>query len=321
MVSVTDPVGRKVTFTVNGSGDLVGLTDPVGNTMSFVYDGAHRLTSMTDPRGGVTQNAYDSEGRVIDQWSPVEMAKPAGLRKALHFSYDIRGAQTTVTFPEGNQERQIYEAGLPVQIIKAPGTAAEGTWRLAYDLLTAGPVSITDPNNNVTSMVWSADGRMLSRSNGVDPAAEFTYDPTTGLVLTAKDPSGVVTTTTYSHSINVASVSTPLNGSTTRVVTYQHANAAHPGDVTKVIDPRNKQWVYGYDSYGDVASVTDPAGNQSTTSYDLIGRPVTGVAPKGVAGTPSDYRSTVAYDLNGRASASFGPTGAGLVDSSGAHHR
>lgn len=255
---------------------------------------------------------------MIKQWDAVQMANPTpAARKATEFSYDVPGGQTTVTYPEGNQEVQVYEAGLPVEITKAPGQTEEGTWTLTYDPVSGGPETVTDPNGNVSSVEWSTDGRMLSADNGVDPAVEWTYDPDTGLPLSVADPSGVTSTYTYDNDINLASVSTPLNGSTDREVFYRHDDPTHPGDVTSVIDPNGNEWVYDYDTYGNVVSVTDPVGDESQTTYDLAGRPVTVVAPKGVAGTPADYRSTVVYDLNGRAGGSFGPTAAAITDSFG----
>ena len=64
-LSVTDPMGRTTQYSYDSNGDLVQVTDPLGRMTSFTYDNLHRLLTTTDPRGGVTTNTYDTEAGCI----------------------------------------------------------------------------------------------------------------------------------------------------------------------------------------------------------------------------------------------------------------
>lgn len=71
ITSVTDPIGRTATYTYNSQGTLATFTDPAGGVTSYAYDGNNNMIRMTDPRGIVQmQNTLDSIGRVIKQVRP-----------------------------------------------------------------------------------------------------------------------------------------------------------------------------------------------------------------------------------------------------------
>lgn len=59
--------------------------------------------------GDTLKNTYDAQGRVTDQFDPVQVA--AGVNgRALHFDYSVAG-QTTVTDPDGRPEVQHFTDG------------------------------------------------------------------------------------------------------------------------------------------------------------------------------------------------------------------
>src|SRR5207249_6354054 len=93
LTKVTDPIGRAVSFSYGTSGDLATATDVGGGQTQFSYDSTHRMLTMTDPSGGVLRNTYDSTGRVAQQTDP--------MGRTTKFSY-ITGVQTTITDPRGS---------------------------------------------------------------------------------------------------------------------------------------------------------------------------------------------------------------------------
>ena len=324
LASVTDPIGRVTTFVVNVDGDLGSMTDPQGQTTSFAYTG-HLLTSMTDPRGGVTKNAYDALGRVTDQWDPVNSSSSANPHT--HFAYDTPAVgSTTITDPEGNVEVQSYgDNGLIASDTRGAGTADAGTWSYQYDPVTSGMTLVTDPNGHHVTNTWDPSGRLSSTKNDLDPPTTYTYDSTSGLVLSVTDPQGVTTTYTRLDHVHATAVSSPLlvdvNNPTgaTQTTSFTYGDPSHPGDVTAVVDPRGKSTSIHYDAYGNRDSVTDPVGNKATTGFDRVSRPVWTVSPRGntAGGDPNLYRSVTGTDLVSRGYISMAPNAVPMVDDFG----
>ena len=104
ITSITDPIGRTVSYTYNSSGTLATVTDPNGGVTSYQYDSQNRMTSMIDPRGvTMFQNTFDANGRVIQQ-----VAADGGVYQ---FAYTLINPTaptspvmtSTLTDPLGNQ--------------------------------------------------------------------------------------------------------------------------------------------------------------------------------------------------------------------------
>jgi YD repeat-containing protein len=63
--------------------------------------------------------------------------------------------------------------------------------------------------------------------------------------------------------------------------TYNRTDAAHPGDVTSIVDPNNNTWIYTYDANGYRNSVKDPLRNLTAYVYNGKGWMRSSVAPNG----------------------------------------
>ncbi len=101
-IVVTDPASRKLTLTVNGSGQVESATDPMSHVVKygyeagdlvsvtepgessarwhFKYNSSHELTETVNGLGGKTTNEYNGAHQVVSQTNP--------LSDTLHFSYE-----------------------------------------------------------------------------------------------------------------------------------------------------------------------------------------------------------------------------------------
>jgi len=291
---------RSVSFQYNdGAGNLTDVIDAGSGHWQFTYDTSHRITVMKDPKCYSTsgcpgvQNSYDSNGRV--QWQKDQ------LNRQTSFTYGA--TQTTITDPKGNQTVDAYNQGLRVATTRGYGTAQAATWHYAYDPSTLALIAVTDPNGNKTTYSVDSNGNPLTVTDALARQTVNTYNALNEL-LTTKDPNGVTTTYTYDANGNLTSVSRPLTGtSQVQTTTYNHADSAHPGDVTSMVDPDSKTWTYGYDGNGNRNSIQDPLGNKATSVFNGDGWLTSSVTPKGnVAGCgcASQYTSTDAYNAFGQ---------------------
>ncbi|MDQ6617188.1 MAG: DUF6531 domain-containing protein [Actinomycetota bacterium] len=312
ITSVTDAnvtPSRVVQFQYNdGAGNLTDVIDVNAGHSQFTYDTSHRMTVMKDPKCYATtgclgvQNSYDSNGRV--QWQKDQ------LNRQTSFSYGTN--QTTVTDPKGNQTVDYYNQGLRVATTRGYGTTQAATWQYAYDPSTLALIGLTDPNGNQTSYTVDGSGNQLTATDPLGRQTRNTYNSLNQL-LTSQDPNLVTTTNVYDSRGNLTSVSRPLTGSSqVQTTTYNHTDNAHPGDVTSMVDPDTKTWLYGYDAYGNRSSTTDPLTDRATSVFNADGWMTSSVSPKGNVsgcGCQATYTTSYAHDAFGNVTTVTDPLG------------
>jgi YD repeat-containing protein len=275
---VTDPAGRQVLFAYDAQGNLTDVTDVNLGNRHFTYDTAHRLLTMRDPMGGVVTNEYDASGRVA--WQTDELSRKTTFAYAGD-NLSEAGGSTTTTDPAGNVEYETYRHGLRIELTRGYATPQAATWHYRYDPATLGMTVVVDPNGQQATMTYDANGNLLTSTDALQRKTENTYN-SFNQVLTSKDPAGVTTTDAYDIRGNLTSVSRPLTGSpSVRTTVYKYDDSAHPGDITSMIDPDGKNWVYGYDINGYRNASTDPLGNISRSFYNTIGWLMSSSAPSG----------------------------------------
>jgi len=288
--TVTDSAARSVAFVYDASNNLQQVTDVGGGLTTLGYDANHLLQTITDPNTGVLRNTYDTDGsgRVTLQIDPMQYQT--------QFSYN--GNQTTITDPNNNVTAETYQDGDLVSRTLGYGSPQSATWSYQYDPVTNGITQTTDPNHNVWTNAWDANGNLLRSTDPLQHATINTYNGFNE-TLTQEDPLLVTTTYGYNGRGNMTSVSRPLVGaSQTSTVTYAYNDVSHPGDVSTMTDANGKLWQYTYDQYGNRSQVTDPLGNITTYTFDGLGRMLTKVNPKGnvTGGNPAAYTTTSTYD-------------------------
>ncbi len=130
---------------------------------------------------------------------------------------------------------------------------------------------MTDPEENVTTFVYSATGNVTYQFEFYD-GREFTADASSynadGRLTSQSDALGYPTTYTYDHVGNQLTV-TDQNGNTTTTV-YDSMNR-----VIETIAPLGVTVSYTYDKSGNQQTVTDALGHTTTTLYDALDRATT----------------------------------------------
>jgi len=215
------------------------------------------------------------------------------------WALDQRGLPTSMTSPRGDTTGYLYdEAGKLAQTV-APTVSTEtggGAPVASHPVTTYGydtfgdRVSADDPNGNVTTTGYDADGRLVSQTL---PA----YRPPG-----SSTPITATSTRAYNNLGQAVSATDPLGNTT--VSAYDQL-----GDLATVTDPAGGLTHYTYDTGGDRLSVTDPAGGQTQATYDYLGRQLTSTQ---IVRQPSAaaYTATYAYgDAAGLLSAMTTPAG------------
>ncbi len=276
--SITDPTGRRVSYTYDGNGNLVSVTDPLGRVWRYVYDTNHRLTQVLDPDNVIIERMeYDANGRAVRQFNGennlvVELIYNAdgttSVRDALNntqlHAYDDRKTLTSRTNPVGGIVNETYDANFrPDSMTDAAGNTTTLDWSQAgADLLQIkdalnGQVnltyntkhsltSITDPRGYLTSYSYDFYNRPETITDALNGITRYSYlyFGLGNLVISEINPLGITTSYTYNAQRQLVSMNYPLSGT----------------------------WIYSYDTSGNLVDTTDPLGRVTHNEYDAAGR-------------------------------------------------
>ncbi|HUU01400.1 MAG TPA: RHS repeat-associated core domain-containing protein [Myxococcota bacterium] len=155
-------------------GYLWTITDPLGRIVSFDYDTAGRVTGQTLPDGRVIQYGYDSNGNVTSvtppgrpghdfNYTPIDLQQDytpppvigAGANLT-HYDYNLDGQLELVTRPDGQAIDLGYDTAGRLAQIDIP----RGRVELTYDAGTGQLSEIVDPDGGSLSYTW--DGMLLT---------------------------------------------------------------------------------------------------------------------------------------------------------------
>jgi RHS repeat-associated protein len=253
---------------------LTQVTDVASGLTKFSYDSSDYLLTMTDPNNGVTTNHYDpSTHQVTSQDDPMSPTRTT--------TFTYSGGITTITDPKGNKVQEEYLNGILLSRTVGYGTAQAATWTYAFDPAAVGATGAVGPNGETVTSVRDASANMLSETDGLGRTTSYTYNSFSE-PLTVLDATSVTSTNVYNATGDLTSTSRPLvGGAQTQTTTYNRTDAAHPGDVTSMVDADNKTWIYTYDANGYRNSVKDPLGDLSTSIFNSKGWMTSSVAPNG----------------------------------------
>lgn len=301
--TVTDTVGRTMTFSHDTSGRISQIVGPLGRQVTYAYDASGRLSSVTDIRGGLSTYGYDSSNRLTTAVDPNGntvvtneygtdgriSAQTDALGNRGTFAWNATTAVSTYTDARGGTWLDDYHENRLVSRTDPIGNVT--TYGYDADLNLA---SVTDARGNTTTMTYDAAGHVLTRTAPAPLAyvETFTYNAF-GDVLTATDGRGNTTTNQYDAAGNLVQVTQPGSA-----VTVYARDAAGTGLLLSTTDPRGKTTSFAYDTQANLTSVTDPLGNVASMTYDALGRLISSVDPRGnlPGSDPDDFRTTLTYD-------------------------
>ncbi|MEV7776898.1 hypothetical protein [Kitasatospora sp. NPDC088351] len=190
------------------------------------------------------------------------------------------------------------------------------------------------PGSYVRTYTYDDHGNETSAGDARGFTTVKSYDSTDNL-RSVIDPSGLRTAYVYDEAGHIATpggtntgsegfglltsvVRQPVSESLpARTTAVYHDDAAHPGDTTRMVDPRGNVSRKTYDPVGAVTSATDELGNVTKYGYDTArGLLTSEVAPNGVAAgtspgctTPAKGCTTYSYDAWGNRTGAVDPLG------------
>lgn len=270
--SVEDPMGHVVKYTYE-SGNLatVTLAGEKEPNWKFKYDGSHQLTEMTDGRGHTTKTEYDEKHRVKKQTDPLE--------RVTKWEYGETGGKktTTITEPNGSTTFEKFnEAGEPLEVIRAKGTAIEQKTTTEYNEAYE-PIKVTDALGHETTYGYDAEGNRTLSKDAEGDETTWTYDATHD-IASETTPKGEKTTYKRDAHGNLETIERPAPGATTQKWTFKHAAN---GDIESETEPLGHETKFEYDSFGDKKTEIDAEEDKTTWTYDKDGLPVTKVSARG----------------------------------------
>jgi len=321
--TVTDPLGRAMSFDYNTAGRPVTQTWPGGNVVGYAYDANSNLTAITPPGRPAHQFVYTSVD-LISEYVPPDVG--AGTTKT-QYAYNADQQLTRVTRPDAQTTELGYTEGSCNCGRLSSLTFSRGMINYTYDPITATVRTIEAPGGLFlgagydgtlfVTETWSGSVvgsvsrpydnslRIWSRSvNGGNPinlqydndnfliqAGDLILDrdAQTGLI-TGSTLGKVTTATTYSGFGEPETYGAAFDGAEILAVQYSRDKLGRVTQKTETIEGSTDTYNYAYDLGGRLVEVKKNGSIVSTYTYDSNGNRVSG--PEGTA--------TYSYDAQDR---------------------
>ncbi|TWE11335.1 RHS repeat protein [Rudaeicoccus suwonensis] len=317
-VSASAPPASTVSYTYDLNGNMTSRT--IGSdTTTYTYDADNELTSMTTGDGKLTQFAYDADGNRTDTWWHTNAANTT-FAAHTHNTYDtsnrITQSWTSEQSDSDKVENNSYSYSLNgkdtglIQSITNNLASSNNVTTLGYDSQNR-LISATNWNGQNYTYTYDIDGNRTTTVTGGKTTQSLTFNTaneisSSGYTYDAagrrtKDPSGG--TITYNSAGQAISQTT---SSGTDTMTY--AGAGQDELIQQNAGTNNDEtYIYGRSDQSGaptLESSSDVGGNTYITDNDAAGEPIDIRA----VGTGIDLY--YAYDGLGR-------LGAEISDSSG----
>lgn len=343
-ITSVDSAGATSYFEYDDAGNLKRATSPDGYSISFDYDDANRVISAYDEEGHTVQRTLDLIGRVKEltdpngnitlysYYGPEQNGRVKRVTDAenrwTEFEYNQVGQVIKVTDSAGHETLSDYDAlGRVIRVVSSvyadsvlgnirPVTTYEYN-SLGYQEAVSG--GYTNSTGDVSadnvelqaSYTYDDFGRALQKFDALNKEWQVSEYDNHGNAITASDPNGNVTTTTYGFGGVVLKKEITGPGSDDETINYTRNALGQPTWIssnnvdytytydtahrlTKVFDSRGGNFVeYDYSIGGMLNSIADNHGNTSSYLYDPVGR-LTGIR------TPDKKLISYVYDSGGR---------------------
>jgi len=323
--TVTDPMGRVLTFNYDTKGRLSQLVDPAGGITIYTYDDSavnaidrlNRLMSVTFPDGRARLYKYDNPTLKFALTSIATLE--GGVEKTyVTFAYDVTNGRAMGNF-FGNTSDEASGSGRIKVFYNADGSSvsydssavvrdsATGNYTLITANVYPGYATVKRTFTMIQSRVFPTRIDYSHVCSGcTDTFETFAYDAN-GYVTSKVDRRGVTTTFAYStDGRGLVTNTTEASGTTlTRTVsTTWHPILRVP---TQVIEPL-RVTNYTYDTAGRVLTQSVVANGETRTAtktYDTGGRPTSVRGPR----TDVNDTSTFTYRTDGTLYQTTNPLG------------
>lgn len=302
LVSTTDAMGQKMTFSYDANNNLLSATAPQGKYKKWNYDKANRPIAETDDLNLTQLRRYDKLSRIIAS------IDESGFETT--YDYDSLGRVTAIHHPDRTVEKKTYDVlGNLIKEIDAKGYETKKTYHFSRQV-----ASIFYPDGSQEFFTYRPDGKLLSTIDKSGATHLFTYDPlgnpvsekilaSSGEVLKKKeatfscfcklsntDPEGIITTYTYDFagrktSEKLASKTTYFSydtlgrltktqiGDTIYCTEYDLVNRPIEKRIEDLSTRLYQKENYAYDQWGNKTHVITSKGT-SETLYNSRGEPI-----------------------------------------------
>jgi RHS repeat-associated protein len=310
LTAIVDRNNNTTVLTYTGS-NLISVTDPVGRSLTFLYDASNRITSATDPLGRIWSYAYSAFGSLTSVIDP--------LGKITRYAYDNVGRLRSVTDKRGTVIKQVtYDpaSGRVSQQVFADGGIERYNYTLSGNVITA--TAVIDSLGRTETMRFNAAGYVIGTTDALGQSSVIERDLTNNLAVKTTGPCGCLEATReFDNQGNLTKLTDRLG----QVEMYEYEPVFN--NITRITDKLNRVTNFGYDSNGNLTSVTDALNKTNTYNYDGFGRlmSITDAlnhtshleydADSNVSARIDElnHRTTMEYDAVGRLTAVVDPLG------------
>jgi RHS repeat-associated protein len=307
--TITDPMGRVTTVTVQANKTLTAIKDPDSDSTAFGYDGSLRLQTITDRKGKATALAYDAQsGKVSTVTAPQVPIYGLGNQSPVTTlaSWQKKGVpygSTTITpfatLKVDSIYAQITEPGgaLSTFTVNRWGTPQRTTNALG-EVTTVTFNSLGLPVKSVAPGYGSAFDSLAYNGSGLVTYQQSAGGPTTSIIYGGWAEPTTITATgqqTVTRSIGangrldsvragsqvVQRITaydgygrpvTVKDGKSVTMATYTYAGSGTNRNVQSVTAPGSRVTSFSYDTYGRRVQVVRPGNLIDSTFYSSINR-------------------------------------------------
>jgi RHS repeat-associated protein len=311
LTALVDRIGNKQTLTRNSNGSIASVTDPLGRKISFAYDTSKRIVSVTSTPSGVSLAfAYDTCG----SGNLCSATESDGQKWTYTYgNASFPHSLTSVTDPLGDvEEATTFDGSNRV----ATQTTGAGQNKLTFNYVSPSETQVTDALGNVTTymfdptllVVTSISGPLCACGGG--QSATYSWDPFLRLTsYTDGDGPAHTITLTYGDDVvlnqdgtdyvttavpRVTAITEPLSSSQARTIHFAYSSfGSSDQDLPQMIT------LPSADTSGQKVTIA----NTFSANGLLTKQAVTGY----VSGTATTYSTGFIYDSRGRLTEIDGP--------------
>jgi len=274
-----------------------------GHVKELFYNSSNQLVATREFTGTAPDATIQTTDTANRPTGKLRSTDP-DFYETLYF-WNVDSWLTKKIMPNGNQIEFEYELDLnPSATRLERGNLREKTRTAGTHTPQGDQTKITEKYEYNTSFGGCCGADFVTKyTDGRGNETVYTYDPTTGDLLTETDlTTGIVHTWTYNSFGQVLTHTLPSNGTTQRVDSYSYyASGPENGYLHKQVEDNGNlklTTTIGYDAVGNITSLIDPKGNDTQYTRNSLNE-VVRLISRDVDGTGTRYEVDFFYDANG----------------------